>query len=170
MLTAAHDRHERAAADERVPAPAVTAFDGFEQEPRLSPTTCVKAPTGVIVSAISSRHTGTTRRSDASSWNLPAPLRSPCRSPTACRVTACRLHERARQRPEEARTLTRVARSGTLLVDDHEQRVTVAVVSDLADELTVSRRLSLAPVLLAAAAPEPRAPGRRVLRRASESM
>ena len=45
-----------------------------------------------------------------------------------------------------------------LLVDDEQQRVAVAVVVGLPHVLPVARRLALAPVLLAAARPEPRPP------------
>ena len=53
-----------------------------------------------------------------------------------------------------------------LLLDDEQQHVHVAVVVGVADVLAVARRLALAPVLLAAAAPEPGAPRLRACARA----
>ena len=72
----------------------------------------------------------------------------------------------AAERAEEAAPLARVARPASLLLDDEQEDVHVAVVVGLAHVLPVARRLALAPVLLAAAAPEPRAAGRRACARA----
>src|SRR5690606_9803394 len=61
--------------------------------------------------------------------------------------------------PEEAGPFAGVAGPSPLLLDHEQERVTVAVVVRLADELAVARGLALAPVLLARAAPEPGAAG-----------
>src|SRR3546814_786550 len=59
--------------------------------------------------------------------------------------------------PIEAGALTGVAGALSLLLDDEQQRVAVAVVVGLAHELAVARRVALAPHLLTAARPEHRA-------------
>src|SRR5262245_49906771 len=59
------------------------------------------------------------------------------------------------ERAEEACPLAGVAGAAALLLDDEQQRVHVAVVVRGAHPLAVARRVALAPVLLAAPAPEP---------------
>src|SRR4051812_14339961 len=106
------------------------------RNPGPSPTTRRNAATGVVRSASTSRHTGTTV------W-------------VRARARKSSLLGRSTERPEEAGPLTRVARPPPLLLDHEEQGVAVAVVVRLADELAIARRLALAPVLLARPAPEP---------------
>src|SRR5579871_2135361 len=65
----------------------------------------------------------------------------------------------ALENPIEARPLARVAGTTALLHDSDQERVTVAVVADLAHELTIARGLPFAPQLLPTAAPEPRPSG-----------
>src|SRR6202030_1131585 len=60
---------------------------------------------------------------------------------------------------EEAAALARVAGAATLLLDDEQQHVHVAVVVAGADILPVARGLALAPELIAATAPEPHPTG-----------
>ena len=80
----------------------------------------------------------------------PVTVTAPCRRPRHARtVASC-----GRSRP-----LPGVAGAVAVLVDQDQQRVAVAVDPDLAHVLAVARRLPLAPVLLAAAAPEPGPPG-----------
>src|SRR5579884_95778 len=101
------------------------------------------------MSATSSRHTGTT-------VNCCASDRKPARS--GCSVMPAGLSF-----PEltvEAALVPGVARAPSLLLDDQQDHVGVTVVVGMTHPLAVTRRLALAPVLLAAAAPEPGAPRR----------
>ena len=52
-----------------------------------------------------------------------------------------------------------VARPGALLIDHHQQHITIAVVAHAAHVLAVPRGLPLAPEFLSAPTPEPGAPG-----------
>src|SRR6266545_6042697 len=110
------------------------------RKPAPSPTTRRNADTGVVRSATNSCHTGTTVWPRASAWKSS-------------------LLGRSTERPEEARALSGVAGAATLLLHDEEEHIAIAVVVRLADVLAIARGLSLAPVLLAGTAPEPRAAG-----------
>src|SRR5438552_742327 len=61
----------------------------------------------------------------------------------------------AAEGPEEAAALAGVAGAPSLLLDDEQQDIHIAVVVRLAHVLAISRRLAFAPILLAAAGPEP---------------
>src|SRR5439155_4496154 len=100
-----------------------------------SPTTRRNAATGVVRSASTSRHTGTTVWAPASARNSS-------------------LVGRSTERAEEAAVRTGVARALALLLDDEEQRVAVAVVVRLPHPLAIARRVALGPPLLARPAPE----------------
>src|SRR5439155_2652552 len=117
------------------------------RKPAPSPTSLRKVETGVSRSASTSRHTGTTVWSRARARKSSLPGFS-----IGCPGAA--------EGAEEARALARVARAPSLLLDDEQQGVTVAVVVGAAHPLPVARRLALAPVLLPGAAPEPAPPGR----------
>ena len=121
-----------------------------------------KAATGVMVSATSSRHTGTMRwraARDAERRSGPGPLgRPPAGRAHWSGADGLRGGRRA-EGPVEAGAVAGVAGPGPRLVHLDQQRVAVAVVADAPDVLTVARRLPLAPELLPAPAPEPGAPG-----------
>ncbi len=115
------------------------------RKPGSSPTTRAKAATGVVRSASSSCQTGTTEYCSARARN----------SSRVGRITSRCRGGAGPEGPEEAGPGAGVAGPPALLLDDQEQGVAVAVVVRLADPLAVARGLALAPVLLAAAAPEP---------------
>src|SRR5581483_4604076 len=117
------------------------------RKPGSSPTRRRNAATGVVRSASTSRHTGTTVCSRASAW----------KSALLGLLT---------ERSEEAAVRARVARTLALLLDDEEKDVAGAVVAGGPDVLPVARRVALAPHLLAAARPEHRASlGQRLAQR-----
>src|SRR5205823_11084572 len=113
------------------------------RNPGSSPATRRKAETGVLRSASSSRHTGTTV------WP-----RARARKSSLLGFSMC-LAEGA----EEARVLAGVAGPPPFLLDHDQQRIAVAVVVRLPHPLPVARGVTLPPVLPAGAAPEP-APAR----------
>src|SRR6516165_8168732 len=114
------------------------------RKPVWSPTQRAKAATGVMRSARTSRHTGTTEWVAASRLNSSRVGRSTL-SPSGPSGT---------ERPEEAGALAGVARALPLLLDHEQQHVAVAVVVGLAHPLAVARGIALGPPLLPAAAPE----------------
>ena len=117
------------------------------------PTSWRKAPTGVTVSATSSRQTGHDPVGRASGPEALGPRTDRLgHEPTARRPTVA-------EGAVEAAAVAGVAGARALLVDGHQQRVAVAVVAHAAHVLAVARGLALAPVLLAAPAPEPRPAG-----------
>src|SRR5687767_14936980 len=105
------------------------------RKPGSSPAMRRKAATGVVRSASTSRHTGTTVWSRARARNSSLLGRSI-----------------GTERPEEARLGAGVAGAGALLLDHEQQRVAVAVVVGLADPLAVAGGVPLRPPLLAGAA------------------
>src|SRR5438552_13549183 len=108
------------------------------RNPAPGPTSLLNAATGVSRSARRSLQTGTTvwsRASDRKSSLLGL----------------------STERPVEAAVLAGVAGAPALLLHHDEHGVAVAVVVRLAHPLAVARRVALAPVLPAGAAPEPRA-------------
>src|SRR4051812_39151660 len=127
------------------------------RNPARSPTQRAKAATGVMRSEMTSSHTGTTVWSAASLRNSSLLGLS---TGLGLGVDLGPL-----ERAVEARVVAGVAGAPALLVDDEQQGVTVAVVVRLAHPLPVARGVALAPLLLAAAAPEDRAP---LLQRALE--
>ena len=138
------------AADERPAAPALAVLDRLEQE------------AGLVVPAEAGE--GGDRRDQVGQQLAPhrddGVLRGEGVEPGADqgwarrRISSIRLGPEG---PEEAGVLAGVAGALALLLDDEQQRVAVAVVAALADELAVAGRLALAPLLLAGPAPEPRA-------------
>src|SRR5438552_11894171 len=110
------------------------------RKPGSSPTTRRNAATGVVRSASTSRHTGTTVWAPASARNSS-------------------LVGRSTERAEEAAVRTGVARALALLLDDEQQRVAVAVVVRLPHPLAIAGRVTLGPALLARPAPEDGAAG-----------
>ena len=143
-----HDRRTRS-----VPTARACSTDS-SRKPSPSPTSLMKAESGVSRSASTSRQIGTTEYSPASATNS---------SSEACDADSL-AHTEPGVAPlaelaEEARPLTRVAGARALLLDDEEQRVHVAVVRGAPDVLPVARGFALAPQLLPAATPEPGAAG-----------
>ncbi len=120
------------------------------RKPGPSPTIARKAPTGVRLSATSSRQTGTTE------WRR-ARSRNDARSghPGGAPSSPAPLTGRSAERAVKAGPIAGVARPATFLVDRDQQCVGVAVVCRRLHPLAVPGGLALAPVLLAAAAPEP---------------
>src|SRR4051812_15174927 len=126
-----------------------------------APASFTNADTGVSRSANTTRHTGTTVWSRASATNSsrdnPTPLM--CCSPIAPPAASDRAGGGpAAEGPEEAAALAGVTSAPPFLLHDEEQGVDVAVVEGVTHVLAVTRRLALAPVLLAAPAPVPHAP------------
>src|SRR5438094_379088 len=112
------------------------------RKPGSSPTTRANAATGVVRSASTSRHTGTTVWARASARN----------SSLVGRSTGT-------ERAVEAGARAGVARARSLLLDDEEKGVAVAVVVRPAHPLAVARCLPLHPLLLPRPAPVRHAPG-----------
>src|SRR4051812_16712113 len=115
------------------------------RKPGPSPTTRRKAATGVVRSASSSCHTGTTEWVRARARNS---------SLLGCTISGAV----GAEGPVEARVLPRVTGARAFLLDDEQDDVAVAVVVRLADPLAVARAVALAPHLLARPAPEHRPP------------
>src|SRR4051794_34640844 len=111
------------------------------RKPGSSPTTRRNADTGVTRSASTSRHTGTTV------W-VAASLRKVSRSGRSGADIG------PRHPAVEATAVAGVASAATLLLDDEQQRVAVAVVEGVAHVLAVTGRLALPPGLLPGPAPE----------------
>ena len=135
-----------------------------------------KAPTGVRLSATSSRQTGTTEWSRASSAEQPEVRQPPGRpasarrhlGPGASRSRSRRPGRRSGGESSSSSPVWQAPRPSWSTVI--KQGVAVAVVSRRPHPLAIARGLALAPVLLAAAAPEPAAPVVRVRRSASASI
>src|SRR5579864_5080953 len=108
------------------------------RNPGSSPTQRRNAATGVMRSASTSRHTGTTVEVAASRLN----------SSRVGWITS------APERAVEAAVGPGVAGTLAVLVDDEQHHVAVTVVVGLADPLAIAGGVALGPPLLAAAAPE----------------
>src|SRR5688572_26386970 len=113
------------------------------RKPGSCPTSLAKAATGVSRSPSTSPQTGTTVCSPARRWN----------SSRVGRTFTAGSRRRFAERAEEARAGAGVARARTLLLDEEQKRVAVAVVVRLADVLAVATGVALAPQLLATARP-----------------
>ena len=132
------------------------------RKPGPSPTMARNAPTGVRLSAISSRQTGTTEWLRHSSQTKPGQGR-PARSRRASRPSGQRPgggHAGRRRSWRWKQLQSPVWQApAALLVDGDQQCVAVAVIGRRPHPLAVAGGLALAPVLLPAPAPEPGASG-----------